>query len=246
MWDKETNLGGPTEGFPATTQGILEGLKASDGAGYRASFEEICRRYWKPVYAYVRAAWAKSNESAKDLTQAFFLLLLEENHLKAFDPSRGNFRGYLKVILRSFVGHHERALAALKRGGGAVILSLNHEAPGLEQHLAGTRDLDPDALFERVWKTELVGRSVEALKANCERRGLALSFRIFESYDLVPDAGRPTYQALAKTFQLGEGEIKNHLYRMREELRRELRSELAQSGLRDRDLEDEWNRLFGG
>src|SRR6185436_15636171 len=96
----------------------------------------ICRRYWKPVYAYVRAAWAKNNESAKDLTQAFFLSLLEDERLKEFDASRGNFRGYVKMLLRSFVGHQDRALAALKRGGGAAVLSLNHDASGIEQHVA--------------------------------------------------------------------------------------------------------------
>ena len=245
MWDKATNLGGPSEAFPATTQGILDGLKGLDGARYRASFEEVCRRYWKPVYAYVRAAWAKSNESAKDLTQAFFLSLLQDDHLKAFDPARGNFRGYLKVLLRSFVGHQERALAALKRGGGAVPLSLNHDASGLEKHLSGATELDPEVLFERVWKTELVGRSVQSLKAHCAVSRLELSYRIFEAYDLAPDPERPTYQELSKRFQVSEGEVKNHLYRMREELRREIRSELAQSGLSDRDLDDEWNRLFG-
>ncbi len=246
MWDKETKLGGPSDAFPATTQGIVDGLKGEDGARYRASFEEICRRYWKPVYAYVRAAWAKNNEAAKDLTQAFFLSLFEDGHLKAFDPARGNFRGFLKVLLRSFVGHHDRALAALKRGGGAAQLSLNHDASGLEKHLSGGTDQDPEALFERVWKTELVSHAVGVLKESCNRRGMTLSFRIFESYDLVSDAERPTYQDLAKTFNLSDGEIKNHLYRMREELRRELRSELALSGLSGRDLDDEWKRLFGG
>src|SRR5262245_60106551 len=113
MWQKETSLGGSQNAFPATTQGIVSGLRGSD---YRASFEEICRRYWKPVYAYVRIAWAKDNETAKDLTQAFFLSLAEGNELKRFDPSRGSLRGYLKVLLRSFVGHQDRARAALKRG----------------------------------------------------------------------------------------------------------------------------------
>jgi len=246
MWDKATNLGGPSDAFPATTQGILDGLKGADDVRYRASFEEICRRYWKPVYAYVRAAWTKNNESAKDLTQAFLLWLLEDGRLKAFDPARGHFRAYLKVLLRSFVSHHERALQAAKRGGGAAQLSLNDDLSGLEKHLSGRTDLDPDALFERVWKTELVARSVEALKATCAARGWTQAFRIFESYDLLPDAERPTYQQLAATFKIPDGEVKNHLYRMREELRREIRSELAQSGLSGRDLDDEWNRLFGG
>src|SRR5262245_36438991 len=112
MWQKQTSLGGSRNDFPVTTQGILSGLQGSDAAGYRSSFEQIGRRYWKPVYAYLGAAWAKDNETAKDLAQAFFLSLAEDETLKRFDPTRGSLRGYLKVLLRSFVGHHDRALAA--------------------------------------------------------------------------------------------------------------------------------------
>jgi RNA polymerase sigma-70 factor (ECF subfamily) len=246
MLDKATNSGGPSDAFPATTQGLLSGLKGASGERYRATIEEVCRRYWKPVYAYTRAAWAKDNETAKDLTQAFFLFLVEDQHLKAFDPARGHFRGYLKVLLRSFVGHHDRALVALKRGGGMPVLSLDQDASRLETYVSGLEKPDPDALFDRVWRTEVLARSLDALKAKCSRRGSTLSYRIFEAYDLVPDPERPTYQDLSKTFQLSEAEIKQRLYRMREDLREEVRSELAHSALSDRDLEDEWNRLFGG
>ena len=69
------------EAFPETTVGVLgEFTRGPEGLG------RVCSKYWKPVYAYVRAAWAKSNEDAKDLTQAFFLWLLEERVLEQFDP----------------------------------------------------------------------------------------------------------------------------------------------------------------
>jgi len=245
MWQKDTSLGGSRNAFPPTTQGIVSGLRGPDGSIYRASFEEICRRYWKPVYAYVRVAWTKDNETAKDLTQAFFLSLAEGDTLKRFDPSRGSLRGYLKVLLRSFVGHEDRARAALKRGGGAAVVSLPPDTSGLERLLTGAPSADAETLFERIWRTELVGRALEALRARCRANGNEVRFRVFEAYDFVPENERPTYKDLSEKFRLPEGEIKNHLYRMREELREEIRSELAQGTLSERDLEDEWTRLFG-
>lgn len=246
MWQNETSLGGPRNDFPLTTQGIVSGLKDGDDLRYRASFEQICRRYWRPVYAYIRAAWAKEPETAKDLAQAFFLSLSEDDALKRFDPSRGSFRGYLKVLLRSFVGHQDRALAALKRGGRVAVLSLSDDASSLERLLTGGEQADPEALFERVWRTELVGRALETLKERCGSPDDSVAFRVFEAYDLAPDVGRPTYLELSEKFRLTEGEIKRHLYRMRESLREEVRSELARCTLSDRDFEDEWQRLFGG
>jgi RNA polymerase sigma-70 factor (ECF subfamily) len=230
----ETSLGGDQNVFPPTTQGILAGLQ---GADYRASLETFCARYWKPVYAYLRAAWAKDNDTAKDLTQAFFLFLTEDDALKRFDAARGSLRGYLKVLLRSFVGHQERSLATLKRGGRVAVVSL--DTSGLDPVLSAP--VDPEAIFERVWKTELVARAMAAL----ERQG-GVAFRIFAAYDLVPDGERPTYRELADRFRVSEAEVKNGLYRMREELRVGIRSELAQGTLSERDLEDEWKRLFAG
>jgi RNA polymerase sigma factor (sigma-70 family) len=245
MWQKNTSLGGEPNAFPPTTQGIVSGLQGADGSLYRATFEEICRRYWKPVYVYLRAAWAKDNETAKDLTQAFFLSLTEGDTLKRFDPSRGKLRGYLKVLLRSFVNHEDRARAALKRGGGTAVVSLPNDTSGLERLLTNAPQVDPEAIFERVWRTDLVGRALEHLRARCKARGNEVAFQVFEAYDFVPDAERPTYKDLSDRFRLADHEIKTHLYRMREELREEIRSELAQGTLSERDLDDEWNGLFG-
>src|SRR5688572_22453356 len=105
MKSTDTSLGGADARFPETASQV-----GTDP-------EALARAYWKPVYAYVRLAWAKSNEDAKDLTQAFFLWLLEERALDGYDPARGGFRPFLKVLLRRFVGHQDRALGALRRGG---------------------------------------------------------------------------------------------------------------------------------
>ena len=78
MKSSETSLGGTAQGFPNTLWEEISQARASDAGDRRAGLEELCRRYWKPIYRYVRIAFAKSNEDAKDLTQAFLLWLMSE------------------------------------------------------------------------------------------------------------------------------------------------------------------------
>src|SRR5690242_3501359 len=77
MRGSETTLGGQDRHFPETTIGFLSLLRRRTDEGRRAALEMLCARYWKPVYAYIRAGWSKSNDDAKDLTQSFFLWIQE-------------------------------------------------------------------------------------------------------------------------------------------------------------------------
>jgi RNA polymerase sigma-70 factor (ECF subfamily) len=244
--DLDTSLGDPGGQFPKTAHDLLQGLREPEGPGYRAALSALCQRYWKPVYMYVRTAWAKSNEDAKDLTQAYFLWLFEGTPLEKYDPTRGTFHGYLKGTLRSFVGHQERALGALKRGGGAHQISLEGAFPSLEEVVPEARSADPDSTFERVWIVDLVQRSVDRLREKYRSQGKEVAFRVYEEYVLSQAHPRPTYQELALKYGLKEREVESHLESLRVEVRREIRAELAQLAPDEKRLEEEWNGLFGG
>jgi RNA polymerase sigma factor (sigma-70 family) len=224
---------------------MLSGLHVPGSPEYRSSLDAVCKRYWKPVYTFIRAGWSKSNEDAKDLAQAFFLWLMEDGALSAFDPQRGNFRKYLKVLLRSFVGHQDRALAAIKRGGGLTRIPMGDDLRSIDQFVAASRDVDPGDIFEQVWRTEIVCSAIETLRSRNAAPERGPGFQIFERYDLHSGAGRPEYKALAAEFGMSEAEIRACLYRIREELRREIRSRLAEEGLGDRGVDDEWKELLG-
>jgi RNA polymerase sigma-70 factor (ECF subfamily) len=232
----DTTLGGSDKSFPETTLGFAGGVR--DGR----SLETLCARYWKPVYSYIRIAWAKSNEDAKDLTQAFFVWLVEEDALRRYDPVRGGFRPYLKVLLRRFVGHAERDLHRLKRGGGAKVFSLDGDAPSLPE-LAG--EADPEKVFERVWLEELVQASIGRVRERSLRDGREARFRVYEAFALAAGPDRPSYADLAATFGMSVGEVEKSLYLVREELRQEMRAALVQSAGSDRELEDDWKRILG-
>ncbi|HMB28261.1 MAG TPA: sigma-70 family RNA polymerase sigma factor, partial [Blastocatellia bacterium] len=48
----------------------------------------LCAAYWPPLYAYIRRRGYEISE-AQDLTQAFFVRLLEKNYLGDADREKG-------------------------------------------------------------------------------------------------------------------------------------------------------------
>ncbi|MHC4607998.1 MAG: RNA polymerase sigma factor [Planctomycetota bacterium] len=241
----DTTLGGRGHAFPRTTWGLVAYLQDAATEHQRAGLETLCRTYWKPVYRYIRIAWAKGNEDAKDLTQAFLLWLLEGEALQRFRPEYGAFRSYLKVLLRRFVGHQETALKALKRGGGVKKIPIEGDPDFPESAPADPRAEDPEEAFERSWRIELVNRVLDRLGkrfASREKQGV---FEMFKEHDLVPEKERPSYQALSEKHGLSMREVERHLYTVRKEFRSAVRAEVAETVSDPQALEEEWNALFG-
>jgi len=241
----DTTLGGPGSRFPETTQGVGSGFAGLGGRPTPEAVETLCRRYWKPVYSYVRVAWAKSNEDALDLTQAFFAWLLEESALSRFDSERGSFRTFLKTLLRRFIGHQEQALHALKRGGAGKILSLEGSAPLLEDLLPDPRTPDPERAFQQVWAVELVQLCLDRVRQSCAAPERALPFRIYEAHTLGSSESRPTYRELGARYGITEREVETHLTAIRREIRREIEAELLRLTGNERAAREEWDELFG-
>jgi RNA polymerase sigma factor (sigma-70 family) len=228
----DTTLGGGDRAFPETTMGFAGGLGDPDGPGYLRALETLCARYWKPVYSFLRISWAKSNDDAKDLTQAFFLNLLEDPALRRFDPACGGFRAYLKTLLRRFASREERDRLRLKRGGGVKTLPLAGDAPDVPDPHA-----DPEQVFERVWLEDLVRQAVEQVRASCP----PARFRVYEAYTAAEPP--PSYAELAARLEIGVGEVEKSLHLTREAIRREVRARVVESA--GDGAEAEWRRILG-
>ena len=74
----------------------------SQAPGFKAALGELYRIYWYPLYAYIRRR-GKPPEEAKDLTQGFFLHLLEHKTLARADPLKGKFRSFLLGSLQNYL-----------------------------------------------------------------------------------------------------------------------------------------------
>ncbi len=218
----DTKIGGPSASFPPTRWSALVAARSDDRAERRRALETIVSANWKPVYKYIRIRWSKSNEDAKDLTQEFFAQLIEKGYLDGYDPGKARLRTFLRVCVDGFVANQDKAARRLKRGGPAIVLSLDFERA--EGELARTEPPTPETLeefFEKEWVRSLFGLAVERLRAECEARGKATHFRLFELYDLE-DAGecRLSYDQLAREFDLAVSDVTNYLAFVRREFRR--------------------------
>ena len=232
----ETTLGGEHRSFPQTEGVLLEQVSGGSPDVRQSALEELFRGYWKPVYHCLRVAFSKSNEDAKDLAQAFFLWVMETRPLDRYSARRGSFRAFLKSLLKHFVQHHDEALRRLKRGGAVKFFPIDE---GRELPAAGPGS-DPDQAFQAAWRATLVDRAIQRVRDR-NREGLpALRFGVFEAHDMVGPDERPTYDALAARFRVKSSDVHNYLVRMREEVRLEVRSELAQTTGSREELEEEW------
>jgi len=240
--DSSTNLGGEARSFPTTQGSWLGDLGSADS--YRRGIDLVCRRYWKPIYWYIRFTGSRSNEEAKDLTQAFLVWLLEEEPLREYEPSKGRFRPFLKVLLKRFLGHEDEAKRRLKRGGGVRVLALDDPSfPG--DGLPDPRPSDPEKAFDRLWAMELARGAIDRVRARLRQQAKETKFEIYSAIDLCRAETVPTYQELASRLGLSEHDVRNSLRDVRSMIREEIRGDLAETVERPEDLEAEWHELFG-
>ena len=185
----------------------------------RAALEAFCRDYRDRVFRFASRAWPSSPEDAEDLTQAFFLWILETNALARYSPGRGGFWPFLKSLLRHFSADRHDAHRALKRGGGVRTLSLDR-VPAAETVSAAA----PDEPLDRAWERESLRRAVERSRQWHRASGRALQFRVFEEHDLRADGTEPTYAETTGRLGIRESQVRNYLFGVRERIRRDVRS----------------------
>src|SRR5262245_30357741 len=90
----------------------------------RGALEQLCRTYWYPLYVYARRSGANSEE-AEDLTQGFFLHLLQLNRISRAQKEKGRFRTFLLAAMQNFLRDQYDFSRRVKRGGGQPLVSLD-------------------------------------------------------------------------------------------------------------------------
>jgi len=82
----------------------------------RAALSQLCETYWYPLYAYVRRQ-GHDADTAQDLTQAFFVRLLDKQNWQDVRRERGRFRSFLLGAMQHFLANERQHRHRLKRGG---------------------------------------------------------------------------------------------------------------------------------
>ena len=240
MKTSDTSIVGGESRFPST---VWDDLRK---AGDPDAFNLLASAYWKPVYRYIRAVWRKPNEDAKDLTQEFFTVIFDPGFVARCDPERGSFRSFLITSLKNFLANQEKARKRIKRGGGAVVLSLDFRTDdGEELTLPISQGETPEEYFDRAWARSVLDQTLKVLEEKYATRGKQKAFEAFRLFCLDPDGGS-SYGEISSQLGISRKDVDNHIYSARKDFRRAVADTVRQY-ISDPDLlEEELRCLFGG
>jgi RNA polymerase sigma factor (sigma-70 family) len=241
--------GGAPRNFSTTRWSLI--LTSADGGTdeqkARQALSELCRLYWRPIFSFV-CRRGHSAEDAQDLTQDFFLMMLEGNWLKNADPMRGRFRSLLLKSLQNFLNDAAAKKHAHKRGGDMQFVSWDDwmaEAPSQLTVSAQVLESWPaERLFDLRWATTVVEHALRRLREECESQG---RLRAFETLRPCLGAEREdvSYSTLSHTLGVPEATVKRLVHRLRQRYRSLLRDEVAETVSDPGEVDDEIRHLCG-
>lgn len=221
--------------FPTTRWTLVVAAGDPQRKEARSALVSLCENYWYPLYAYLRRCGYPAAQ-AQDLTQDFFVRVLEGRYLDRADPQKGRFRSFLLSSLKFFVAdEHDRQLA-YKRGGGAIE-SLEFLSGEERYRREPAHDETPDRIFERRWALSVLDRVVERLRDEFARHGRPEHFERLKVF-LLGHSDVP-YAALAGEMNTSEGALKVAIHRLRKRYRELFRQEIADTVADPAEVESE-------
>ena len=206
---------------------------------------ELCQVYWAPLYSFIRSR-GHTVHDAQDLTQSFFVYVLEHKVYARVDRRKGRFRSFLLASLKNFLADAADRERTLKRGGARIFLPLHEEqaleAESLFQTHSGISN--EDRLFDRSWAEALVAAALEHLSADYRREAkeqLFKELRIFIAGGAEPP---PTYAELTDRLGITESTLRSHVTRLRARYRKALRTEVRRTVDSEKQVDQELRELL--
>src|SRR5438477_10304509 len=111
--------GGPAQ-FPTTRWTLVVAAGNPERKEARWALVWLCENYWYPLYVYLRRRGYPADQ-AQDLTQEFFIRVLEGRYLDRADPEKGRFRSFILTSMKFLVADEQDRQRAHKRGGGLLV-----------------------------------------------------------------------------------------------------------------------------
>ena len=222
-------------GFPTTRWTLVVAAGDPQRQEARAALVSLCEGYWYPLYAYVRRRGYPSDQ-AQDLTQEFFVRVLDGRYLDRADPEKGRFRAFMLTSLKFFLADEADRNRAQKRGGGNL-LSLEMVSGEERYQRDPGHDQTPERIFERHWGLSMLDRVIDRLRAEFVQHGRLDHFDRLKGF-LLDQAEMP-YAALARDMGTSEGALKVAIHRLRKRYRELFRQAIADTVADPADVESE-------
>ncbi|HCO95867.1 MAG TPA: hypothetical protein DIU00_18325 [Phycisphaerales bacterium] len=241
----QTSMGGEREAFLTTHWSLIEDVKEQKDKD-RALVGLLLKRYWKPVYCYLRRK-GYDNEQAKDLTQGFLHEVVLNRHLvERADSSKGRFRSFLLHALNQYLLDERRKETARKHIPRDKLVPLDIAEPPTLPEMACK--LDAEQSFNYVWKADLLERALTEVKDRYTKRGMETHWYVFQDRLLRPTLEgreRPSLRTICRQYDIeNEATVSNMLNTVKKLVRSVLKNHVRQTVVSGEAAEEELKEIF--
>jgi RNA polymerase sigma factor (sigma-70 family) len=215
----------------------------SRAPGSKEALADLCRLYWYPLYAYIRRR-GYTAEDAQDLTQGFFLSLLDRKALRQATPLRGKFRSFLLSSLQNYLSDQLDRERTLKRGRDIRFVHFDFEGGEGRYQSEPADPLTPEKIFDARWAMTLLAEVLRLLRTEYAVLGKTSIIETLEPY-LDPANSRklPTYEEAAVKLKLSVGAVKSLIHRLRRRHHTLLREEVSRTVTSPASVDEELRSL---
>jgi RNA polymerase sigma-70 factor (ECF subfamily) len=229
--------------FKATHWSVVVRAGDDDFEVRAAALGKLYCAYWYPIYSFIRWRRRCGHHEAEDLTQAFFVHLVEAETVKRADREKGRFRTFLLGALEKFLINDWKLQRRIKRGGQCQTISID-EAVAEGRYGCEPADSDtPDKAFDRPWAATLLGQVLDRLRKEYVETGTTEIFEELKS-TLSGKGATGSYAETAAKLGKSETAVRVAVHRLRAKFRRVLREEVAQTVCTAGEVDDEIRHLM--
>ena len=215
----------------------------SNAPGSQGALAVLCRLYWYPLYAFVRRR-GYNPEDAKDLTQGFFLHLLDHKALAHVDPLKGKFRSFLLASIQNYLSKQVDRARCLKRGGKTEFVPLDAKNVEDRYRLEPADHLTAEKIFDARWALTLLDEAISLLSAEYAGQGKTTILEALKPFVRPIDSEAvPSYEQVAGRLGIGVGAVKMLIHRLRKRYTTLLRAEVARTVSDPGEIDEELSAL---
>jgi RNA polymerase sigma factor (sigma-70 family) len=235
---------GRSDQFRTTRWSVVLLSAQSQVSGSKEALAELCRLYWYPLYGHIRRR-GFSPDDAQDLTQGFFLDLLEHKALARADQEKGKFRSFLLASLKNFLSNEAQRARCLKRGGQIQFVHVDfQEAEDRYGQEEPAERLTPEKIFDARWAFALLGEAKKRLRQEYVDTGKTAVFEALKGFvDAVTTNSLPSYEEVAKHLNVSVPAVKTLIHRLRQRNTAIVREEIMRTVSDPSEVEAESREL---
>ncbi len=244
--DHTSELGGTGDYFQTTQWSDMAQARTLDPTRQRLMADILIRRYWRPVYCFLRRKGFDS-EDAKDITQGFFHeIVLGRRLIQRADMTRGRFRTYLLTALDRYVAAQFRKANAKKRAPEQSIASV--DIKDLENMNHAETEASPEDMFIYTWATEMLDLIISQVEQEFIKEDKEVFWQVFSERVIAPiftDVPAPAMSEICSKYHIDdEKRASNMIITVKRRFRKAVMRVLEDTLLPDSDVQEELVELI--